>query len=169
MLRFGAATIIETVVRNALAVCRQVLLVTGYRGGELAALFHSWPGVSVIENRAWETGMFSSIQCAARELKTEKFFITLGDKPYIPAEAYSSLLLVQPAGAVFPVFGGARGHPVLLGAEVKEAILQADPARGSMPEIVRRFTVREMPWVDDSILRDIDTPEQYQTARPPAG
>jgi molybdenum cofactor cytidylyltransferase len=164
LLPFGGTTIIETVVGNALAACRRVLLVTGYRGGELAALFHSRPGVRIVENRDWVTGMFSSIRCAARELGTERFFITLGDKPFIPPEVYRSLLLADPAGAVFPVFGGVRGHPVLLDAEVREAIVREDPASGSMREIVGRFTVREVPWTDDSILRDIDTRQQYEDA-----
>ena len=162
LLRFGGATIIETVVTTALAVCQRVLLVTGYRGGELAELFHERPGVRVVENRDWETGMFSSIRCGALALETERFFITLGDKPFIPPGVYRGLLLADPAGAVFPVFGGVRGHPVLLGAEVREAILREDPARGSMREILKRFTVREVPWPDNSIVRDIDTPEEYE-------
>jgi molybdenum cofactor cytidylyltransferase len=164
MLRFGGVTIIETVVGNALAVCGRVLLVTGYRGEELAAIFQGRSGVHIIENQDWEIGMFSSIQCATRELETERFFITLGDKPLISPEVYRSLLLSHHVGTVFPVFGGVRGHPVLLDAGVAEAILQEDPARGSMQEILRGFTVHEIPWTDDSILRDIDTPEEYKAA-----
>ena len=169
LLPFRGTTIIQAVVEAALSACSRVHLVTGYRAGELARVFAGARGVVVIENPEWELGMFSSIHRAAREVGTARFFITLGDKPFIPADAYRALLAAEPADAVFAAFGATRGHPVLFGPRVREAILTADPRSGSMKDIVARFTVRELPWQDDSVLTDIDTPEQYRamTARAP--
>ena len=78
--------------------------------------------------------------------------------PFVSAPVYRALLEASEADVVFPVHGGMRGHPVLAGARVREAILAADPATGSMREIAGRLSVIEVPWHDDSVLRDIDTP-----------
>jgi molybdenum cofactor cytidylyltransferase len=60
-----------------------------------------------------------------------------------------------------PVFKGMRGHPVLLGPAVKAAVLASDPASGSMRKIISGFAVTEVPWEDDTVLSDVDTPEDY--------
>jgi len=162
LLPFRGTTIIQAAVDAALPASRRVLLVAGHRGAELARLFAGTPRVVIVENPDWELGMFSSIQRAVRDVDTDRFFITLGDKPLITADVYRALLAAGPADAVFAAFGGVRGHPVLCGPRVREAILQEDPASGSMKDVVSRFSVREVPWRDDSVLADIDTPEQYK-------
>ncbi len=161
LLPFRESTIIQNVVRVAFSACARVIVVTGYRGRELAALFDDTPGVTLAVNPHWELGMFSSIKIGAAEVDTERFFVALGDMPLIGPEVYGALLKAPAADAVFPAFGGKRGHPVLLNRTVRDAVLAADPVTGSMPAIISRFLVRELPWPDDSILRDIDTPEQF--------
>lgn len=165
LLPFRESTIIQTVVRAAVSSCRHVIVVAGYRGEELGALFHGETGVTVVVNADWEMGMFSSIRRGAMAVDTHRFFVVLGDKPFIRPDVYRALLGAPPADAVFPVFGGERGHPVLLSGAVREAVLAADPQSGSMPGIISRFTVSELAWSDDSILRDIDTPEQFNALR----
>ncbi len=165
LLPFGASTVIETVVENALAVCGSVLLVTGYRGEELARLFQGRPRVLIVHNSEWELGMFSSIRRAAPLVDAERFFITLGDKPLIRPAAYEALLAAPRAAAVFAAFDGVRGHPVLLDESVRRAIIDADPASGSMKDIITRLSAHEVAWSDDSVTRDLDTREQYEEAR----
>jgi molybdenum cofactor cytidylyltransferase len=165
LLAFRGSTIIQTVVRAAVSSCWRVIVVAGYRGEELGALFEGETGVTVILNADWEMGMFSSIRRGAMGVDTDRFFVVLGDKPFIEPDVYRALLGAPPADAVFPVFGGERGHPVLLSRAVREAVLAADPQSGSMPGIISRFTVSELAWSDDSILRDIDMPSEYDSAR----
>jgi molybdenum cofactor cytidylyltransferase len=160
VLRFGGATIIETVVAAALGACSRVLLVTGYRGAELAALFSGQPRVVVVENPDWEQGMFSSVRRGIAEAVTPRFFVTLGDMPWITTAVYDALLrhdAAHEADAVFAAHGGRRGHPVLFRRGVKAAVAAADPARGRMRAIAASFRVAEVTWPDDSVLRDIDT------------
>jgi molybdenum cofactor cytidylyltransferase len=161
-LPFGSGTIIGTVVDTALRACARIILVMGYRGGELATLFRAEKRVTVIENKDWELGMFSSIRCGALHVTTDRFFITLGDMPWIHAQAYVRMLAGPEADVRFPCFQGRRGHPVLLSRRVIPAVLAANPGSGSMREIAARFRVAELPWEDDSILRDIDTMEDYR-------
>ena len=161
-LPFGDSTIIGTVVAAALRVCARVILVTGYRGNELCALFGADPRVTTVENPDWELGIFSSIQRGATQVRTERFFVALGDMPWIPPRAFAALRDAPAADALFPTFNGQRGHPVLFSARIIPALRASDPAAGSMREIAARFSVAELPWPDETILRDIDTMEDYR-------
>ena len=159
LLPFGDSTIVETVVANALTVCARVLVVAGYRGEELAARFSGEPRVCIVTNPDWQLGMFSSLRAGIARVTTPRFFVTLGDMPWIQPAVYMALLQCpEDADAVFPVFEGRRGHPVLFGQRMKEEMLLADPATGSMRAIAARLVEHEMPWLDGSIHRDIDTP-----------
>jgi molybdenum cofactor cytidylyltransferase len=157
-LPFRGSTLAETVVATALEACRRVILVTGYRGEELAAMFAGKPRVVVMDNPDWAFGMFSSIQRGAAQVQTGRFFVQLADMPFVGPAVYQALLVVPDADFVYPVHAGTRGHPVLMGPRALAAVLAADAAAGSMKEISRRLAVVELPWGDDSVLRDLDTP-----------
>jgi molybdenum cofactor cytidylyltransferase len=157
VLPFADATIVERVVATALRACSRIVLVTGYRGSELAARFEGEPRVVPVQNDDWQQGMFSSIRCGAARVGTRRFFVALADMPWITVAAYRALLLHEETDVIFPVHGGMRGHPVLFNERVKDAIAAADPSSGSMRAIVGSFLVSELEWPDDSILRDIDT------------
>jgi molybdenum cofactor cytidylyltransferase len=159
LVTFGPSTIIQTVVGNALLACPRVILVTGYRGVELADLFRGTAGVLVVDNPDWELGMFSSIRRGAANVGTQRFFVTPGDMPWITAPVYEALYSLRGADVVFPVFRGRRGHPVLFNRAVREAVLAADPATGRMRDIAERFGILELAWEDDSIHRDVDRTE----------
>jgi len=158
VLPFGDRTLIHTVVSAALLACRRVILVTGHRGAELAARFEGEPRVLVVHNAGWERGMFSSIQLGVGQVLTRRFFVTLADLPWITPEVYTTILGDEGSDVVFPVYGGRRGHPVLFHERVKPAVAAADPASGSMRAIARGFREAEIPWPDDSVIRDVDTP-----------
>lgn len=158
VLPFRGGTLVGTVAAAALAACRRVVLVTGYRGDELASLFAGEPRVVVVHNPDWALGMFSSIRRGAGLVRTRRFFVQLADMPFVDPSVYRALYEASEADFVFPVHGGSRGHPVLLGPRVLAEVLAADRAAGSMKEIARRLTVVEVPWSDDSVLRDVDRP-----------
>ena len=57
--------------------------------------------------------MFSSIRTGISKVTTTRFFVTLGDMPWITGSVYAALLEHDEADVVFPVHDGMRGHPVL--------------------------------------------------------
>jgi molybdenum cofactor cytidylyltransferase len=158
LLPFGDTTILQRAVAVALAACGRVVLVTGYRGDELAAVFQGERRVLIVENPDWRLGMFSSLQRGAAAVDTERFFVTLGDMPWIRPDVYAALLHAPACDAVFPVFDGRRGHPVLFGGRARLEIAREDPTQGSMQAVVSRLASFDLPWNDDSIHRDVDTP-----------
>jgi molybdenum cofactor cytidylyltransferase len=70
---------------------------------------------------------------------------------------------------VLPVYRGQRGHPVLIGQRFWPELLALQ--RGAPRDVIRRYPdqVAEVCVNTDSILRDIDTPEQYRRERFLAG
>jgi molybdenum cofactor cytidylyltransferase len=157
VLPFGDSTIIQAAVTAALEVCSRVILVTGFRGAELATMFRGDERVVPVENPGWQRGMFSSISAGAAFVRTPRFFVMLGDMPWVSANVYAALLTAPEADVIFPVSGGQRGHPVLFQEKVRQAIASADPVHGNMRIIAESFRIGELPWPDRSILRDIDT------------
>ena len=108
----------------------------------------------------WECSPRSA--AALRRVRTGRFFIMLGDMPWAAPEVYRALLRCSSADFVFPVFDGRRGHPVLCNARVKDEVLRADPASGSMKEIASRLTVAGDPLA--RTIRSIGTPTRWRTS-----
>ncbi|STW28899.1 CTP:molybdopterin cytidylyltransferase [Klebsiella michiganensis] len=87
MMPWGEGTILDSALASALAFCDRVVLVTGFRGDELAACYRDHPGVEVVFNPQYQDGMFSSIQCGVGHIRASRFFLALGDMPEVHAPA----------------------------------------------------------------------------------
>lgn len=162
LLPLGGDTIVERSVRNALAGCARVILVTGYRGEELARLFSGWESVLVVSNPDYRAGMFSSIRAGVRHVGTDRFFIALADMPLISPEIYRRLALLPTSGpsATRPFFRGKKGHPVLLPSVVIDKILHFDDSH-TMQDALQGIPITRLEVDDQRVIRDIDTPEDY--------
>jgi len=160
-LPFRDSTVIECAVRAALEVSSRVILVTGYRGAETAALFAAWQGVEVAENPGYALGMFSSLRVGAGRVRTGRAFIALGDMPLVGPEIYRALLEAPPLEVVVPSFKGKKGHPLLVGSRVIGGILAA-PGSSTLREVLGEFPILCLPVACASVVHDIDSPEDYQ-------
>jgi molybdenum cofactor cytidylyltransferase len=161
MLPYQGKTIVEHSVANALKFCSRVLLVTGYRGDELKALFSGQSRVDLVSNLQYEDGMVSSIKKGVEQVKTEYFFITHADMPCIEPEIFSGLWQARYYGAVFPGTEGRAGHPVLLSGAIKEAILM-DTESPSVKKILEGFKHKYLGLENPSICFDVDTVQGYR-------
>ncbi|MFE9053591.1 nucleotidyltransferase family protein [Streptomyces mutabilis] len=103
------------------AGCARVHVVLGARADavrERAAL----DGCVVVENPDWERGMGSSLRAGLASLTgtgARAALVSLVDQPGIGAEAMARVRAGYRDGAslVSATYAGARGHPVLLGAD----------------------------------------------------
>jgi molybdenum cofactor cytidylyltransferase len=165
-LPFGEGTVIEASVRTALEACARVILVAGFRAQELFELFRDQQRVLPVTNERYAEGMFSSVRCGAAQVRSERFYLSLGDMPRVGAEVYR-VLAGQPAvDAVIPKYRGKKGHPLLLSAAVAQAVLSREDGGGAA-EPTLRGVLAELPTLtvpvnDPHVLHDLDTEEDYR-------
>ncbi len=168
LLPFGETTVAGAVVGAARASrAGRTLVVLGAdreairRGLEPA-------GVDFAVNENYPLGMLTSIQAGFRALPDDAkaAVVLLGDQPFLAARVIDLVIDAYEAGSkgiVVPAFQGRRGHPVLIDLRYRDEVLAIDPADG-----LRRLMlahpgdILEIDAADPSILRDLDTPEDYR-------
>lgn len=80
------------------------------------------PGAEVVDNSDWESGMGSSLVAGLAHLaggSASAVVVLLVDTPWVGDQAVANLISAHAAGSVAAQgsYGGAPGHPVLLGRE----------------------------------------------------
>jgi len=175
LLPWDGRTVIESIVaRLVMARIPEIVVVTGYRGNDVARALKKLP-VRTVHNPGYVAGeMLSSLQAGIRDLAdtTSACLVVLGDQPALDGRVIS---LVQEAyatgqsGIVIPSHRGQRGHPVLFDRRFWPELLALES--GAPRDVIQRHTdqIAIVAVDSDSILRDIDTPEQYRQERRWAG
>jgi len=173
LLSWGTLTVIEHVVVTFLnAGIEDILVVTGGVHQEVEKAIDRFP-VRKIHNREYENGeMLSSLQYGLREIReqTQATLIGLGDQPQIREESIRLICETyrkDKSELIVPSFQMKRGHPWLVARRLWNAILELKP-----PQTPRDFLnqyadkIQYMNVDTPTILADLDTPEDYQNARP---
>jgi CTP:molybdopterin cytidylyltransferase MocA len=167
LLPLGRATVTDHVIDTFLSVNVEVLLVAGYRHGDIEDAIKKQP-VNIVYNPDYEQGMFTSIQAGIRQLQPDyqSFFILPVDIPLVRAATLSRLMAAaeqNPQRIIYPVFRGQRGHPPLIPSGLVPAILGWGKGGGlkAVLESEKKLAL-EVAVADGNILLDMDTPEEYQ-------
>lgn len=166
ILPYRESSIIENSINNALNACSRVILVTGYRGDELADLVKQIPQVLTVRNENYQNGLFSSIQTGVKMVESKWFFITMGDMPDINEDIFHSLIETRDKSResydiIRPMYYGERGHPVLMHRKTIPAII-AEPVKSEMKNVFLNYRVMDIEMNTPCTFRDIDTPEEYR-------
>jgi molybdenum cofactor cytidylyltransferase len=176
LLPWGKQTVLEAIIeRLHRSRLDRVVVVTGReasRVGDIAAK----SGVLAVHNDDFERGeMLSSLQVGVRALD-ERFdaaLVVLGDQPQLQSYVATRVLNAyaeRQRDIVIPSFLKRRGHPVLFSKRLWRALL--DLPEGKSPRDLVNAAADEIEYVNvdtDSILQDIDTPEDYKLALRRAG
>lgn len=168
LLPYNGKTIIETVVENAArSVNTNILVVLGSHREQIQEQIVNYQ-VNFCVNENYMDGMLSSAICGFRALPdaAKAALIFLGDQPQIPSEVAGLVIetwLQSKKGIVMPTFNGRRGHPVLIETRYITEIEKLDPNKGlrTLSEIFKDDVI-EVECDVPEILRDIDTPEEYE-------
>ncbi|MGE3746195.1 MAG: NTP transferase domain-containing protein [Sphingomonadaceae bacterium] len=141
------------------------IMVLGHAEGEMrAALADHSVRFAVAEDHA--CGMGHSIAAGIRAAPPEwqAAIICLGDMPLISPALLRRMANDASASTILiPTFDGRRGNPVLWGRNyfpLLEQLHGDSGARGLFEQFAGSLTF--LPWRDDSILRDFDTPAALQ-------
>jgi molybdenum cofactor cytidylyltransferase len=176
LLDWRGEPFVRVVAKTALeAGLSPVILVTGAYAGQVQSVVQGLP-VMIVHNENWKSGQASSIQAGILPLLSslpisadfEKdvggAIFLLADQPQLTptilhalVEKHASTL----APIVAPMVLDQRANPVLFdrGAFSDLMTLEGDVGgRG----IFSRHRVNYLPWHDDAMLLDVDTPEHYQ-------
>ena len=172
LLPYGEATVVEAVAAAALGSrVDRVLAVLGADADEVRRALGRGAAAENIAfafNEDFRSGMLSSVQTAFRALPSDAAaaVVMLGDQPFVATRVIDAVVGAYRKGGrgiVVPVFGGKRGHPVLVDLKYRDEVLGLDPADG-LRQLLRAHPedVEEVEADDPAILRDLDTPADYQ-------
>lgn len=171
LLLFRGKPFVVCCVENLLAArLAEIIVVTGHRSAEVAAVLADYP-VKIAVNNDYQLGMGSSVKCgigAARQDATA-FLLALADQPQLSTPLINRVITAyedaHPLIAI-PRFGDRNGHPIIFSSQLREAALAAEPETGLKPVLhANRPQTLFVRMEDNLILTDFDTPEEYRKFR----
>lgn len=172
-LAWGNTTIVGQVASALLEGGAEPLIaVTGGVRAEVEQALRDLPVRCVFNPQYEPGGMLSSVQVglAALEEGVAATLIALGDQPQIEAQVVQSLLRAYRCGTkrlIVPSYQMRRGHPWLVARELWPEILELTPVQTLRDFLeARKSEIHYLPVDTDSVIQDIDTPEQYELYRP---
>ena len=175
LLPVAASTVLETIVTEV-AACAQVVdrvVVTGHQADRITALLGPYPVRCVFNPAYAQADMLVSIQVGLRSLLPEvtAALIVLGDQPRIQRTTVQQVIIAQQAEAIIiPSYQLKRGHPILIDRALWPEVL-ALPETATLRDFIRAHEeqIRYVVVETDSVLKDLDTPEDYAEMINPAG
>ncbi|MCB8943799.1 MAG: putative selenium-dependent hydroxylase accessory protein YqeC [Ardenticatenaceae bacterium] len=167
LLAWGDTTVLGQTIRQAKqSLAHDVWVVSGHRAQEVEAIAQQ-EGAYVRRNIQYASGeMLSSLQTAVAQLPphTAAVLVMLADQPMIEPDTLNQLLIAFWQGQgelIAPVFAGKRGNPVLIG-RAHFAQLLSLPIGDAPRTLLQKHPVHLVPVPTDSIVRDLDSPEDYE-------
>lgn len=169
-------TIIEHITEQVLnSRVDHVVVVTGHMAREVREAVEPL-GAKVVYNRSYKTGeMLSSLKVGLNAMPDHvaAALVVLGDQPRIQPRVIYQIALAYAEGKselIAPSFERRRGHPILIGRRYWPEIFNLP--RSGAPRDVINAHADDIHYVNvntDSVLRDVDTPQDYNDERSRAG
>ena len=167
LLPYNDVTIIEQVIRNLIdSNVDRVVVVVGANREEIMNVTRRYD-VFHCYNENYKAGMLSSVKCGFYSLPEGCLaaLIMPGDQPMTgPGEINRviSTFAESDRGLVMATHKGRRGHPLIVDMKYIDEVLSL-PDTGGLRALAERHPddVFESETDDPSVLRDIDTQEDY--------
>ena len=172
LLPWGKMTVLEKVIATFQAAeVDDILVVTGWDRARVEGLVRN-SAQTVFNPKFAEGEMLSSVQAGLAGLSTgiEAVLIGLGDQPQVQERSVRLVLKEHRksgASIVVPSFQMRRGHPWLVARDYWDEIL-AMRSPASLRDFLNAHAseIRYVEINNDSILQDLDTPEDYLKFKP---
>lgn len=168
MLDWKGEPFVRAVARTALqAGLSPVVVVTGANREQVDSSVNDLD-VSTVYNEQWKTGQASSIRTGLDALaiahKAGGAIFLLADQPQLTTSVLRALVEKHAEGlypVVAPMVIDRRANPVLFDQTTFPDLLTLEGDVGGRA-IFHKHRVEYLPWHDDRLLLDVDTPEMYQ-------
>jgi molybdenum cofactor cytidylyltransferase len=168
LLPYAGRTVIERIADAALqSRADHVVVVTGYEPERIHAALDGY-AVTFAQNDRYAEGMLTSIRTglAALPKDLEAFMVVLGDQPSLTPAIIDFLIdgfRASEKGIVVPWIDDDSGHPIIIDAAYREEVMTQFDDTGLRGLIYGRpEEVYRLPVTDPGVLRDMDTPEDYE-------
>lgn len=169
LLPLGEGIVIEQVVHAFRAAgVADVVVVLGHRSNDFIPELQRFEVPWQI-NEHYAQGMLSSVKkgVASLEGRPRAFFMMPADIPLVRPSTLKGLIDLHashPRQAIYPSFQGHRGHPPLIPAHYREAIL-AYEGQGGLRRCLEKWDQQALDCAvaDQGVLMDMDTPDDYET------
>lgn len=150
---------------------KPVILVTGAHADEVGYTVADL-GIEIVNSEDWKRGQAGSIKAGLQYLAHgSNGFNAVGacvfllvDQPHITPSILQALMEKHAEGLypiLAPMVMDRRANPVLFDRVTFEDLLTLEGDTGGRG-IFHKHRVEYLPWHDDRLLLDVDTPEQYQ-------
>lgn len=169
LLDWKGQPFVRAVAKTALeAGLSSILVITGANAEQVEFAVRDL-NVSVIKNGDWKSGQGSSIRAGVKTLtighpKMGGVIFLLTDQPQITTSIIRALVEKHAEGLypiVAPMVMDQRANPVLFDRATFSDLMTLEGDVGGRA-IFHKHRVEYLPWHDDRLLLDVDTPEMYQ-------
>jgi len=123
------------------------------------------PNFFSLINQTWQLGQSTSIRMGLQSLpaNTGGVIFLLCDQPQIPSQLIRDLVQRHAethAPIIAPFVGGRRANPVLFDRCTFPDLMALEGDIGGRA-LFAKYPIEYIPWNDENILLDVDTPEDY--------
>jgi len=166
LLDWKGESFVHAVAKTALnAGLDPVVIVTGAYADSVVKAVKDL-NVMIMNNDDWERGQGTSIRSgvSAVHSRVGSCIFLLVDQPQVNTSILRALVEKHAEGmypVVAPMVLDQRANPVLCDRVTFTDLMQLDGDVGGRA-IFHKHRVEYLPWHDDRMLLDVDTPEQYQ-------
>jgi molybdenum cofactor cytidylyltransferase len=173
LLSWHGQTFVSAAIERLKPFTQLVIVIAGKNAEILKPEIYS-RGAFLAINTEPQCGQFSSLRVGLHEVLNhgrDAAIVTLVDRPPAKPETITTLLtrfarnFERDNGqwATIPEFGGKHGHPIVIGREMIEAFLRADPK--STARDVEHANQEHIEYVavdDSNVIININTPEDFE-------
>lgn len=167
LLDWHGEPFVRAVVKTALeAGLSPVIVVVGANAEKIEVAVKDL-NVQIAHNQEWNSGQGSSIRSGAKLLQDTTVggaIFLLVDQPQVTTSVLRALV-EKHAEALYPIIAplviDQRANPVLFDRSTFPDLLSIEGDVGGRA-IFHKHRVEYLPWHDDRLLLDVDTPEMYQ-------
>lgn len=160
----------EALIRHAARTALQsglapVMVVTGAMKAEMQTALHGLP-VQFVHNPDYPAGQSTSVRAGISSLpaETQAVVFLLGDQPFVTSGLLQALVSTYTRThplILAPFAGEKRTNPVLFDRAVFAAMGELKGDAGGR-SLFGQFPPAALPWDDERLLFDVDTPDDYQ-------
>ena len=160
-----------TIIRQKPEIFSYSMLKIGKRCDTWHTFSCKWGSGRLIVNEDFRKGMSSSIKkgidCLTKEEKAGGLVISLADLPFLTSETINFFITTffdERVGFLLPVFHDIPGHPVILNFKRFENDIVKLKGDIGLRSLLKKHqkAVKKIPWNNDSVIYDIDTPKDLE-------